>query len=67
MYHIKPVIPVERFRIVTHSYGASFSKKKRVLIKSTFFDSKIKAIHLNLVIVNQSKLIIKVTSPWTFF
>ena len=63
MYHIKPVIPVERFRIVTEP----LFQKKSVLIKPTFFDSKIKAIHLNLVIVNQSKLIIKVTSPWTFF
>ena len=25
MYHIKPVIPLERFHIVTHSYTASFS------------------------------------------
>ena len=24
MYHIKPVIPLERFCIVTHSYTASF-------------------------------------------
>ena len=27
MYHIKPVIPVERFRIVTHSYGEKKKKK----------------------------------------
>ena len=64
MYHIKPAIPVERFRIVTQPL---FQKKQRVLIKLTFFDSKIKAIHLNLAIANQSKLIIKVKSPWTFF
>ena len=27
MYHIKLVIPLERFRIVTHSHAASFSIK----------------------------------------
>ena len=28
MYHIKPVIALERFRIVTYSYTAPFSIKK---------------------------------------
>ena len=66
MYHIKSIIPLEHFRMVTHSYAASFSIK-RVLIKlTTFFDPKTKAIYLNLVIVYGSKLKIKVTLPCTF-
>ena len=60
MYHIKLVIPLERFRIVTHSYAASFSIK-------TCLDSKTKVTYLNVVIVYESKLKIKVTSPRTFF
>ena len=60
MYQIKPIIPAERFRIATHSYAASFSIK--TCLDKTFFDSKTKAVYLNLVIVYESKLKIKVTS-----
>ena len=54
MYHVKAVNSLERFRIVTHSYAASFSIKS-VLIKLTFFDSVTKAIYLNLVVIYESK------------
>ena len=40
MYHIKPFIPLERFRIVTHSYVASFSIKTCLDKITTFLDSK---------------------------
>ena len=48
MYQVKLVIPQERFRIVTHSYAASFSIKTCLdkainifLTQKLFFDSKI--------------------------
>ena len=55
MYHIKLVIPLERFRIVTHSHAASFSIKT-CLDKTNVFDSRTTAIYLNLVIAYKSKL-----------
>ena len=65
MYHVKPVIALKFFPIATHTYTASFSKC--ILIKlTTFFNSKTKAIYLNLWIVYESKLKIGVTSTWTF-
>ena len=61
MYYVKPVITLEPFCIVTHSYAASFSKEKRVLITlTTFFNSKTKMIYLNPLIAYESKLKIKV-------
>ena len=67
MYHIKPVITLERFHIVAYSYAASFSKK-RVLIKlTTFFNSKTKAIYLNPLIAYKNELKMSLTSAWTFF
>ena len=62
MYHIKLVIALELFRIVTHSYAPLF-QQKRVLIKLTaFFNSKTKTIYLSPLIVYESKLKIKATS-----
>ena len=34
MYHIKPVIALERFHIVTHSYAAPFCLDKTCLDKT---------------------------------
>ena len=57
MYHIKPVIQLERFCIVTQSYAASFSIKTCLhKTNNIFFDSKTEAIYLNLVLVYESKL-----------
>ena len=68
MYRSKLFIEPERFRTVTHSYAASFSIKT-CLDKSltTFFTPKAKTIYLNVLIVYEIKLKIKVTSFWTFF
>ena len=55
MYHIKAVIAPERFHRVTHSYPATLS-----IFNST------KMIYLNLLVLYEMKLKIKVTSPWTF-
>ena len=40
MYHIKPVITLERFRIVTYSYAASFSIKTCLDKTNNIFNSK---------------------------
>ena len=66
MYHIKPLIALERFSIVTHIYPASLSIKTCLDKKlTTFFNSKTKVIYLNSLIVYERKLKIKVTSLWT--
>ena len=65
MYHINFVIPPKRIRIVTHSSAAPFSIKTCLDKTNNIFDSKTKAIYLNLVIAYESKLNIKITSPWT--
>ena len=65
MYQIKSDIALERFRIVAYSYAATFST---CLDKTNnIFNSKTKTIYLNPLIVYESKLEIKVTSPWTLF
>ena len=56
MYHIKLVIPLERFRIVTHGHAASFSIKTCLDKTNNVFDSRATAIYLNLVIACESKL-----------
>ena len=55
MYHVKAVNSLERFRIVTHSYAASFSIKSVLIKLTTFLDSVTKAIYLNLVVIYESK------------
>ena len=66
MYHIKPVIALERFCIITHSYAAYFSIKTCLDKTNSIFNSKTKRIYLNPLIVYESKLKIKATSLWTF-
>ena len=67
MYHIKPVISLEPFRIVRHSYAVSLSTKVCLDKINNIFNSKTKVIYLNPLIVYKSKLKIKVMSPWKFF
>ena len=65
MYHIKPVITLERFRIVTYSYAASFSIKTCLDKINNIF--KTEAIYVNPLIVYKNKLKTNVTPVWTFF
>ena len=67
MYSIKSVIALEDFRKVIHNYAASFSIKTCLDKLTTFFNSKTKTICLNLLIVCESELKIKVTSPREIF
>ena len=66
MYHIKSVIPLGRFRIVTYS-SAAFLSYQNLIKLTTFFNSKAKAIYLTPLIFYESKFKIKRTSPWIFF
>ena len=65
MYHIKRVIALECFHIVTHSYAASLSIKTCLHKTNIVFtlDFLTKVIYLNPFIVYKSKLKMKVTSP----
>ena len=64
MYQIKPVIALDHFRIVTHSYAGTFSIKTCLDKTNNFFNLKTKAICLNHY---ESKLKKKVASRRTFF
>ena len=66
MWHIKPVTVLESFWIVTHSYAASYSIKACLDKTTDIFNTKTRAIYLNPLIAYESKLKIKVTSPWKF-
>ena len=48
MYHIKPVISLEPFRIVTHSYAASLSTKVCLDKTNNIFNSRTKVIYLSI-------------------
>ena len=66
MYHIKPVITLECFRIVTYSYAASFSIKT-CLNKTNNIFFLTQKLRRFTEIVYKNKLKINVKSAWTFF
>ena len=48
MYHIKPIIALEPFGIVTHSYAASFSIETPFMKLKTFLSQKLRRFTQNL-------------------
>ena len=57
VYHIKAVTVLERFRLATCSYAASFSIKTYLdKTNNLFLNSKNKTTYLNQLVVHESKL-----------
>ena len=67
MCHVVALIEVQRFRIVTHGYAASFSTKLIYVKLETFFILSNMTFHKKLVMLFESSLKIKVTSQSTLF